>query len=276
MDELERRRPQTERSLATAGLLVTIAAGYLLRLPGSAGSTISDWTFVLVLTLAVQLVMWLVPHFGWDKYLPWDPHYMLSPMLAAVFLLNVYVYFAVDSRVRVLMLWFVALMFMAGLARFREVARLGGAMASGYVVAVARSPTAALKSDSPTKRARLRVLGHQPVRGDRVRPPPPRAARDAGPAAAAGRPRAHRRAHRVAQPAALRRGAPVRGGAGHPLRRRCSVALLDVDHFKNYNDRSATRPATPCSSTWARCCAAKCAPETWLRASEERSSRSSC
>lgn len=238
MDETERRRLRKRNvSLATAGLLVTIFTGYLLRLAGFSRLDYRDWTFVLFLTLAVQFVTWLIPHFGWDKHLTWDPHYVIVPMLAAVFLLNTYVYFAIDSRVRVLMLWFVALMFMAGLARFREVAGLGAAMAIGYVIAVARSPH---------------------------RPPELRLADELVLACVfwainlfAGIVFARLHRERVEMQALRRRladhaltdaltGLPNRRRFDEALRAevarviryggRCSVALLDVDHFKNYND----------------------------------------
>jgi diguanylate cyclase (GGDEF)-like protein len=239
MDELERRRLRKRNvSLATAGLLVIITTGYGLRLAGFSRLDYRDWTFVLFLTLAVQLATWLVPHFGWDKHLTWDPHYMIVPMLSAVFLLNAYIYFATDSRVRVLMVWFVALMFMAGFARFREVAGLGTAMALGYVIAVSRSPHrppdlklsdeivlacvfwgANLFAGLVFARLHRQRLEMQALRR--------RLADHALTDALTGLPNRRRfdEALRTEVARTIRYGG------------RCSVALLDVDHFKNYNDR---------------------------------------
>jgi diguanylate cyclase (GGDEF)-like protein len=140
--------------------------------------------------------------------------------------------------VRVLMLWFVALMFMAGLARFREVAGLSTAMALGYVIAVAKSPYRAPEVNLADEVVLACVFWGTNLFAGIV----------------------FGRLHRQrAEMQALRRrladhaltdaltGLPNRRRFDEALRSevarviryggRCSVALLDVDHFKNYNDR---------------------------------------
>ena len=55
-----------------------------------------------------------------------------------------------------------------------------------------------------------------------------------------------------------------------------ALIMLDVDHFKRYNDTSAIRPATNCCATCPRSSARLRARWTSPRATAARSSRSSC
>ncbi|UCG75203.1 MAG: diguanylate cyclase [Gemmatimonadota bacterium] len=134
----ERRRVRTHGvRLATGGLLFALAVVLGLRLLNISPISLAEWVFALVVTGLVQLVVWYLPHRYLDEGLRWDRHYTYIPMLAAALLLSLYMYLAVEpaSRLLILMAWFVALLFTAGLAGFIEVTVLSGMMAAGYLVA---------------------------------------------------------------------------------------------------------------------------------------------
>ena len=82
-------------------------------------------------------MVWYVPHQYLDERIGWDKHYTYVPMLAGAALLTLYMYLTVEPAVRLLLLmfWFVGLLFTAGLAGFIEVTVLSGTMAAGYLVA---------------------------------------------------------------------------------------------------------------------------------------------
>ncbi len=240
MDELERRLLRKRNVLlATLGLLSTMATGYGLRVLGFSDLRYGGWTAALALTLVVQALAWLVPHMGWDTRFRFDPHYIFVPMIAVLLLLNVYIFVAPDSRVHILMLWFVALLFMAGYAGFRAVALLGFAMAAGYLSAVAlrhayEGRTRDLADDAVLAFVFILINLFAGVVFDRLQ----------------------RERHEMQ---ALRRrladhaltdaltGLPNRRRFDEALRAEITrttrhggifcVAMLDVDNFKNYNDR---------------------------------------
>lgn len=95
-----------------------------------------DWLLAVALTAVVQVILWLVPHTGLSERLEWDPHYLLIPMTAAALLLGYYTFVAPSGRYLLLMGWFVALIFMAGLAGFVEVSILGAIMATSWLGAL--------------------------------------------------------------------------------------------------------------------------------------------
>jgi diguanylate cyclase (GGDEF)-like protein len=137
MERQERRRRRKRGIvLATGGLLLAMAVGLALRLLGISTLHYGHWLAAVTITLVVQSLLWLIPHFGWDEHLRWDPHYVLLPTLAAACLLDLYVALAPDSRMRVLMVWFVVLLFMAGRAGFRDVLLLSSVMTTGWLLAV--------------------------------------------------------------------------------------------------------------------------------------------
>lgn len=103
---------------------------------GIAEIRLENWLTACAVTLLVQLVLWLVPHTGLSERLHWDPHYLLIPMTAAALLLGYYTYLVPEAKYPLLMAWFVALLFMAGLASFAEVVILGSVMAASWLGAL--------------------------------------------------------------------------------------------------------------------------------------------
>src|SRR5688572_11541326 len=200
--------------------------------------TYRQWMGAVVLTLVVQGLLWLIPARGWDARLSFDPHYLYVPMVAAIVLLNTYVYVTPEARNLVLLLWFVALMFMVGRAGFRQAALLGAGMTIGYLMVLHW-----LSDDHPALNLPFEWLSallflatnlYAAVVLDRIR-------------------------HKLAEGRALRRqlaelaatdpltGLPNRRQCEAVLRAEiarvvryggcCALALIDVDYFKSYNDR---------------------------------------
>lgn len=123
--------------LATGGLVLALGAILGLKILGLSPISNAEWLFAAVVTAVVQMFVWYVPHQYLDERIRWDEHYTYVPMLAGGALLTLYMYLAVEPAARLLLLmaWFVGLFFTAGLAGFVEVAVLSGAMAAGYLVA---------------------------------------------------------------------------------------------------------------------------------------------
>lgn len=119
--------------LATAGLLLALSVALALRLLGVSDAGYGGLLIALAVTFAVQFLLWLLPHRGWEARLTWDPHYLYLPMVAAAFLLNLYGYIVPSARYLLLMAWFVALLFMAGLVGHSAVVVLSGIMAILYL-----------------------------------------------------------------------------------------------------------------------------------------------
>jgi len=123
--------------LATAGLVFALLVVLGLKTLALSPISLVEWMLALVATAIVQLVVWWIPHRSLDEHLRWDRHYTYTPMLAAALLLSLYMYLAVEAvaRLLILMSWFVALLFTAGLVGFVEVVVLSGAMTAGYLIA---------------------------------------------------------------------------------------------------------------------------------------------
>ncbi len=128
-----RRAKERGILLASGGLVLALAVLISLDVLGLAAVRGDQWLIAVVVTAAVQGFLWLIPHRGWDRFLPWDRHYLYIPMLAASLLLMLYIAVAPAGRILLLMAWFTALMFMVGRVGFAGVAVLSSVMAAGYV-----------------------------------------------------------------------------------------------------------------------------------------------
>ncbi len=134
----QRRRSRTRSVLvATGGLTLALGAILGLKILGLSPISNAQWLFAVVVTGLVQLLVWYLPHQYLDERIGWDTHYTYVPMLAGAAILTLYMYLTVEPAARLLLLmsWFVGLFFTAGLAGFVEVTVLSGAMAAGYLVA---------------------------------------------------------------------------------------------------------------------------------------------
>lgn len=196
-----------------------------------------EWVVAVALTLAVQFILWFIPHRGWDRHLWWDPHYLYLPTAVAALLLSFYAYLAPQARVIPLMVWFVGLLFMAGLGGLRDVVILSSLMAAGYLgsglLAAAEGAPISLQLETAVAVVFLAICGYagfvfQRLRRQReeMRALRSELARLALRDALTGL--ANRRHFEERLRQELRRF----GRYGTP----CSVALIDVDRFKVYND----------------------------------------
>lgn len=139
MHPVEKRRiKKTGILLATAGLVFVLIVALVLRAAGFADFSLAHWGRALAVTLAVQSVLWLIPHLGWDERVRFDPHYIYLPMFAAAVLLDFYLILIPQARYLVLLLWLVATLFMAGLAGFSDVLLLSAIMVGGYLAVLNR------------------------------------------------------------------------------------------------------------------------------------------
>lgn len=129
----KRRTKKLGVLLATSGLLLVSVMALLLRGVGLTEFSLRGWWLNLLMTTTVQGLMWLVPHRGWDARLRWDPHFIYVPMAAAALQLNAYVLVVPQARHLLLLIWFVASLFMAGLAGFSEMVMLSAVMTAGYL-----------------------------------------------------------------------------------------------------------------------------------------------
>ena len=224
--------------LATGGLLLVLAVALGLLIAGETRSTYAEWSVALGLTLAVQGLLWLVPARGWDVRLTFDPHYVYVPVVAVIGLFNLYVYLVPEARNLVLLLWFVALLFMVGRAGFRAVAVLGSVMTGAYLAVLhlrsAADPALSLRFEWLSALLFLATNVYAGLVLERIR-------RKLADARAVG----HKLAHLAATDALT--GLPNRRRCEAVLHAeiarvtryggRCALALLDVDSFKSYNDR---------------------------------------
>lgn len=236
----ERRRVRTNGILlATAGLVFALLVVLGLKILALSPISYVEWTLALVATAIVQLVLWWIPHRSLDEHLRWDRHYTYTPMLAAALLLSLYMYLAVEAvaRLLILMSWFVALLFTAGLVGFVEVAVLSGAMTAGYLIA---ARLLAARGLLPSFAFEVIVAGvffgicvfaavvfrrlHQERREARLLKQELTEQALTDPLTGL----ANRREFERIMLAELDR---IRRYGGS-----CTVAMIDVDHFKNYND----------------------------------------
>lgn len=135
-----RSREEVRRSkehgvlLAGVGLVFALGVGLYLRWLGEARFSLELWAAALAVTVVAQGTLWLIPRMGWDELLdPWDPHFVLLPMLVAAVLLASYVYLTPEAHNLLLMGWFAALLFTARLAGFRQIVALGAWMTLAYL-----------------------------------------------------------------------------------------------------------------------------------------------
>jgi PAS domain S-box-containing protein len=83
--------------------------------------------------VAVQGLLWLLPHRGWDRRLPGDQHDVYTPMLGSALLFGLYATAAPGTTELLFMAWFASLLFLTGLAGFWAVFGLSATMAASVL-----------------------------------------------------------------------------------------------------------------------------------------------
>ena len=236
----QRRRLRTRGVMfATGGLMLALGVLLGLKILGVSPISNAEWLSAVVVTGVVQILVWYIPHQYLDERIRWDKHYTYVPTLAGAALIALYMYLAVEpvARLLLLMSWFVALLFTAGLAGFLEVTVLSGAMAAGYLVA---ARLLANRGQLPSFAFEVIVAGvffgicvyagmvFQRLLKERTEAQELRRelTEQALTDALTGLP--NRRDFERIMGSELDR---IRRYGGS-----CTVAMIDVDHFKNYND----------------------------------------
>lgn len=120
--------------MATAGLAMALLLILGMRALDLTALSYQRWVFAAIATAAVQGTLLLVVRRGLDRRIPGDPHFVYTPFIGALLLLSLYTYLAPELRFIILLGWFVALLFMVGLGGFRGVVLLSGTMCINYLV----------------------------------------------------------------------------------------------------------------------------------------------
>jgi diguanylate cyclase (GGDEF)-like protein len=225
-------------ALASGGLaialLVILATGSL----GLSRITVQEWLWAVTATVAIQSVLLIIPLRGWDERIPRDRHYLYTPLIGATLLLALYMFLAPELRSVILLGWFVALLFTAGLGGFRAVVGLSAILTAGYfAVAVLlhrRGYPLSLPFEAVVAGSALLIAAYagyvlERLRSDRreMRDLRERLAAMALTDALTQLP--NRRHFEEVLRAELDRV--------HRYGGQCTVAMVDVDHFKHYNDQ---------------------------------------
>ena len=238
MDESQKRRIKVRGvALASGGLALALALILGVKALGLTEISYTQWLVVAGLTLAVQGAMVVAAARGWDEGLTFDPHFLYVPLLGAMLLLTVYMFVAPEMRFIILLGWFVALLFMAGLGGFHAVVSLSGIMTAGYfamAVLVYRGGYPLYLTFEAGVAGSVFLISmyagvvFERLRSDRLemRDLRRRLADMALTDSLTGLP--NRRHFEEVLRAELDR---VRRYGGH-----CAVAMVDVDFFKHYND----------------------------------------
>ena len=124
--------------LATLGFGTALTLMSGMGVLGLTGLALERWLLACVVTVAVQGLLLLILVQRWDRRMRFDPHFLYTPLFAAMLLLALYMFLSPELRFVLLLGWFVALLFLAGLGGFHAVVILSGIMTLGYFgVAVA-------------------------------------------------------------------------------------------------------------------------------------------
>ena len=95
--------------------------------------TWGELLFAFSAVLGVWGLLWYVVSLGWDRWLRFDPHFLLVPAAAAAILMWMFVYLGPEIRMGVLQGWYVVLLFGAGVLSLKEILALNTFMACGYL-----------------------------------------------------------------------------------------------------------------------------------------------
>lgn len=223
--------------VATAGHALTLALVFLLDRIGEADVAWRTWAWIACVAGGVQTLLWTAAWSGWADRIAWDRHFVRVPMVAAAGLFALYMYVSPDARYLLLMGWLVALLFTAGLEGFWAVAGLGTLMTALYLgtmaLVVSRGAEISLAFEAVRAAVFLAINLYAGLVFERIQ-----------------RDREERRELRTE----LARQAITDPLTGLPNRRymeefleaelarieryggSCSLAMIDVDDFKHYND----------------------------------------
>lgn len=137
MCDVQRKQKQRGLALATTGLAVAVAVLVLLDAIWFVEITPRQWLVTFATCGAAVGGSWVLLQLAPGLWRGWDPHFVLVPSLAVAVLLSEFVWAAPETRLLVLVVWPVVLIFLAGYAGFRTAVLLTALMTAGYLGAVA-------------------------------------------------------------------------------------------------------------------------------------------
>lgn len=124
-----------QRRQKTIAVLVA-CSGFLimsLGLPFIEGVSFFDWIMVFTSTITIWAIMLLILLFKLDKFLTFDPHFLLVPAAASAILISVLIHILPDLRLLLLSGWYAVLLFGAGQLSLRNVLVLNVIMIIGHI-----------------------------------------------------------------------------------------------------------------------------------------------
>ena len=129
-------------ALATSGLALALAVIALLDAIGFVHVGIAGWRVTAAAVILTVGCAWLLLEVGQPLWARWDPHFVFVPSIATALLLSEFIWAAPEVRMLVLVVWPVVLIFLAGYVDFAQGALLSGLMTAGYLgaMALARPP----------------------------------------------------------------------------------------------------------------------------------------
>ena len=157
--------PDEKREIKKRGVLLS-GLGFVLLLAAlvvyrSAGVTDASWPAIAGLAGATVVevgLMWWIAHVGWDEATSWDPDFIYAPLMGAAILLGAYLLVVPEARDFLLVAWFVALLFGAGLLGLRGVMYLGTIMTLIYVGTIALHARRGMAIEPAKEAIRIGVL----------------------------------------------------------------------------------------------------------------------
>ncbi len=134
---MDRTHKQRGLALGTSGLALAVAVIALLNAVWFVEVTAREWVVTAAACALTVGGSWVLLQGAPRLWSRWDPHFVLVPTMAVSVLLSVLVWAADEIRLLVLVIWPVVLIFLAGYAGFRTAAVLSALMTGGYLAAVA-------------------------------------------------------------------------------------------------------------------------------------------
>lgn len=131
------RKPKRQGlALASSGLVLALVIIGTLDIIQFADVTNGEWAVLTGVTATLLGALWGLLELGERLWHDWDPHFVKVPSVAAMILLTLLVAVAPEARTLVLGVWPVVLIFAAGYLGFVFVGSLSMVMTAGYLFAV--------------------------------------------------------------------------------------------------------------------------------------------
>jgi diguanylate cyclase (GGDEF)-like protein len=144
---LDTKQKQRGFALATTGLAVAVGVLVLLNAVWFVDITPREWVVTCSTCALTVGGAWLLLQLAPGAWRGWDPHFVLVPSVAVAALLAEFVWVAPETRLLVLVVWPVVLIFLAGYAGFRTAVLLTALMTAGYLGALALARPAGVRPE---------------------------------------------------------------------------------------------------------------------------------